>query len=383
MEICDIRGYVLTDDLWKPWFIVVVETDDGFVGVGQADANTDERAKHAHLDKIREWFIGQDPLNIEGLRVESQETPWGLWRLNQTLFSAIEMACWDILGKYHEAPVCDLLGGRIRDSVQTYANRWYGGLQTPDEWATGAKEIVDSGFSAFKFDPFEDAGRSISNEELTTVENRVGAIRSAVGPRPELLIEGHGRFTPSAAKRIGKRLEQYDIGWFEAPIQAHQGTDSFRELKRAITIPIADDMASQNSKFSAFDFIANRAVDIIQPDPIMVGGLRETQYIAQMADAAAIQTCPHAAAGPVSLTANVHVSAVIPNFELQEADSFTQPDWVDDVIQTPLAVTQGTIDVPDENGLGIDFDEDAAREHTGEMNTEHNIHSASFQSSFE
>jgi galactonate dehydratase len=102
-----------------------------------------------------------------------------------------------------------------------------------------------------------------------------------------------------------------------------------------------------------------------------------------MADAAAIQTCPHAAAGPISLTANVHVSAVIPNFEIQEADSFTQPDWVEDVIETPITVSEGEIAVPEKNGLGVEFNEDTAREHVGEMNTEHNIFSASFQDSFE
>jgi len=383
MEITDIRNYVLTDELWKPWFIVVVETDTGLTGVGQAEANTDAKATSAHVEKFQEWFCGRDPLNIEGLRTASQETPWGLWRLNQTLLSAIEIACWDIKGKHHGVPVADMLGGTVRNTVKAYANRWYGGCDTPEEWADAAVSVVEAGFDALKFDPFEGATREISNEALQEVENRVMAIREAVGPSAELFIEGHGRFSPTTAIRIGRRLEPYNIGWFEAPVHAHQGPDAFREVREALSIPIADDMAATDSKFEAFDFISARAVDIIQPDPIIVGGLRETQYIAQMADAAAIQTCPHAAAGPISLTANVHVSAAIPNFKIQEADNFTHPDWIDDVIETPLVVEDGQIPVPETPGLGIEFDEAAATAHTGEITTEHDVHSASFQKSFE
>jgi len=383
MEITDIRSYVLTDQLWKPWFIVVVETDEGVTGVGQAEANTDSRAKDAHVGKVREWFLGRDPLNIERLRTTSQETPWGLWRLNQTLFSAVEIACWDIKGKHHGVPVVDLLGGAVRDSVRAYANRWYGGCDSPTEWADAAASVVESGFDAIKFDPFEDATREISNADLRAVEDRVAGIREAVGPDPELFIEGHGRFTPATAIRIGQRLEPYEIGWFEAPVQAHQGPEAYREVREALTIPIADDMAGTDSKFDAFQFISARAVDVIQPDPVIAGGLRETQYIAQMADAASIQTCPHAAAGPVSLTANVHVSAAIPNFKIQEADTFTHPDWVDDVIETPLTVENTRIPVPEGRGLGVEFDEAAAVEHTGELTAEHNVHSASFKESFE
>jgi len=383
MEITDIRGHVLTDELWKPWFIVVVETDDGLTGVGQAEANTDARAKAAHMEKVREWFLGRDPLNIERLRTASQETPWGLWRLNQTLLSAVEIACWDIKGKHHDVPVVDLLGGAIRNSVRAYANRWYGGCDTPEEWGEAAAAVIDRGFNALKFDPFEDATREISNANLRAIEERVAAVREAVGSDPDLFIEGHGRFTPATAIRIGHRLEPYEIGWFEAPVQAHQGPDAYREVREALTIPIADDMASTDSKFDALEFIAARAVDVIQPDPVIAGGLRETQYIAQMADAASIQTCPHAAAGPVSLTANVHVSAAIPNFKIQEADEFTHPDWVDEVIQTDLTVEDGQIPVPDGPGLGIEFDEAAATEHTGELDAGHNVHSASFKESFE
>lgn len=384
MEITDIRGYVLTDDLWKPWLLVVVDTDAGVSGVGQVDTNTDFAAKEAHLAKIREWFVGKDPLNVEALRVQSQEAPWGLNELNRSLFSGLEIACWDITGKHHGVPVHDLLGGKVRDEVRAYANRWYGGLETPEEWADGAEEVVDAGYDAMKFNPFEDVFRTISNEALRRVEDRLAAIRNRIGADPDLLIEGHGRMTPAAAIEAGRAMEAYAPTWFEAPILPTQGPEALREVRTAIDIPVADDIASTESKFTAFEYLSKRALDIIQPDPILIGGLRETQYVGQMADAAAVMTCPHAAAGPVSLCANVHVSAVLPNFMLQESDTFTRPEWLEDVIDSPLRFSDGYIEVPDEPGIGITFDEAAATEYAdGSFENEHDIFSGSFSESFE
>jgi galactonate dehydratase len=386
MEITDIRVYPLRDDLWNPWCIVTVHTDEGIRGVGEAGglwANTDMGAKEAHVEKFKEWFVGENPLHIEGLRASLQETPWGLSRLNQALFSGMEIACWDIAGKYRDAPVHELLGGQIRDELRAYANGWYDGLETPEEWADGAAEVVDRGYTAMKFDPFERAFRDITNADLELALDRLGAIREAVGPGPDLLIEGHGRFTPAEAIRVGRRMEEYNPTWFEAPVQPHQGPAAFREVREALSIPIADDLASIQSKFNAFDFISQRAIDIIQPDAGNIGGMREVQYVAQMADAASIQTCPHAAAGPVTMCAAVHVDAVIPNFKIQEGfNEYTRPDWVADVISDPIEIRDGFIAVPDEPGLGIEFDADAAREHAGNPMPDHNFMAEDFKDTY-
>jgi len=383
MQITDIRVYVLKDQLWKPWFLMIVDTDEEIRGLGQAGTTTDFEAKEAHIEKFREWFLGIDPLNVESLRVQSQETPWGLTELNQALLSGLEIACWDIKGKYRNVPAHDLLGGKVRDRVKTYANRWYGDLDTPEEWADGAEQVLSQGYDTIKFEPFERVFRDITNRDLQLVEDRLAAIRDRVGPSPDLLIEGHGRMTPATAIKVGRAMEPYNPGWFEAPILPHQGPEAYREVNQALDIPIADDLASTDSKFSALDYISERAIDIIQPDPILIGGIRETQYVAQMADAAAIMTCPHAAAGPVSLCANIHISAVIPNFKIQESDNFTHPEWIEDVFDTSLDLSGGYIEVPDEPGLGITLDEDKAAEHTdGPLEAEHNIFSESFSDSF-
>jgi galactonate dehydratase len=387
MEITGIEAYPLRDDLWNPWCIVTVETDAGLRGIGEAGglwANTDLDAKVEHARKVEEWFVGMDPRNVERLRVEAQETPWGLSRLNQALLSGVEMACWDILGKDNGIPVHEALGGAVREDLRAYANGWYDSLETPEEWAEGAADVVSRGYDAMKFDPFETAVREISNEALDLAAERVAAIREAVGPGPDLIIEGHARLTPAEAIRVGKRLEQYNPMWYEAPIQAHQGPAAFREVKEALSIPIADDLASIEHKFSAFDYPSERAIDVNPPDTGNVGGLRETQYIAQMADAASISTAPHAAAGPVSLAGCIHVDAVIPNFRIQEGfEESTRPDWVGDVIETAVTVEDGRIEVPDEPGLGVAFDAEAAREHDSNPMPDHNFLEPDFKDTYQ
>lgn len=386
MEITAIEAYPLRDDLWNPWCIVTVDTDAGIRGVGEAGglwANTDLDAKVTHVEKFEEWFVGDDPRRIEHLRRKSQERPWGLSRLNQALFSGMEMACWDIVGKHHDIPVHEALGGKTRSELRAYANGWYDGLETPAEWADGAADVVSRGYDAMKFDPFEEAFRDIHNDHLELALERIRAIREEVGPGVDLLIEGHGRLTPGEAIRVGKRMEEYNPSWFEAPIQPTQGPKAFREVREALSIPIADDLASIQSKFNAFDYISERAIDIIQPDAGNIGGLREIQYVANMADAASIFTAPHAAAGPVSMCAAVHLDAVIPNFKIQEGfNEFTRPDWVADVFDDPIEIEDGTITVPDEPGLGIGFDADAAREHAGNPMPDHDFMAPEFKDTY-
>ncbi len=387
MEITAIEAHPLRDDLWNPWCVVTVETDAGIRGIGEAGglwANTDLDAKVAHVDKVEEWFVGHDPRHIEKLRVDAQETPWGLSRLNQALLSGVEMACWDIIGKHHDVPVHEALGGKVRDELRVYANGWYDSLETPEEWAAGAADVIDRGYTAMKFDPFETAHRDISNEALDLAIDRIEAIREAIGPGPDLIIEAHERFTPAEAIRVGQRLEPYNPLWFEAPVQAHQGPAAFREVREALSIPITDDLASIQHKFDAFEFIAARAIDGIQPDTGNVGGLRETQYIAQMADAASMFTAPHAAAGPISLTACIHVDAVIPNFKIQEGfEPATRPDWVADVIETPITVEDGHVRVPDAPGLGVRFDAAAAAEHDRNPMPDHNYLDPDFKDTYQ
>jgi galactonate dehydratase len=386
MEIRDITAYPLTEDLWNPWCVVTVETADGRRGVGEAGglwANTDLHAKVEYAEKFDEWLRGMDPRNIEALRVKALETPWGESRLARALFSGVEMACWDLAGKDAGKPVHELLGGAIRTELPAYANGWYDGLETPEEWGEGAADVIDRGYSALKFDPYENSVRDISNDELQLALDRVAAIREAVGEGPALMIEGHARLTPAEAIKIGSHLEEYNPTWFEAPVQAHQGPAAFREVREALSIPVADDLASIGNKFEAFEFIAERAIDVIQPDAANAGGLREVQYIAQMADAASIQIAPHAAGGPVAMCATVHLDAVLPNFKIQEGfNEFTRPDWVPSVIDDPVSIEDGTIDVPTEPGLGIEFDADRAREHDRNPMPDHNFLSSEFKDTY-
>jgi L-alanine-DL-glutamate epimerase-like enolase superfamily enzyme len=185
MELRDIAAYPSRDDLWNPWCVITVETADGLRGVGEAGglwANTDLDAKVEYTEKFDEWFRGMDPRNIEALRVKSQETPWGLSRLAQAVFSGIEMACWGTVGRADGRPVHDSLGGALRTELPAYANGWYDGLETPAEWVDGAADVVDRRYGALKFDPYEESVRDITNDEMRLALDRIGVFgrRSAM-----------------------------------------------------------------------------------------------------------------------------------------------------------------------------------------------------------
>jgi galactonate dehydratase len=377
MEIADVRLVSLTDGLWKPWTHVLVETRDGLVGVGQASADLDYRAKETHLEVVEDRFAGADPTDLGALHDRAERVPGSLLGL----FPGIELACWDLAGKHYGAPVHALLGGTHRDELRAYANRWYGGCETPGEWADAAEEVVDAGYGGMKLNPFEDEFTTISNPGLGMVADRFAAIRDRIGPDPELFVEMHSRFTTAEAIRIGERLEAFDPGWFEAPVRSSNPAD-YREVREALSTPVASDGAGAHGPEEAFEFLSSRALDIVQPDPV-VSGLWTSLQTAIVADAAGALVGPHAAAGPVSLAADVHLGAAIPNFLIQETDEFTHPDWVDDVVSAPVAVEDGAIPVPDDPGLGIEFDEAAARERAGTLERMHDIGSGDFKQSFE
>lgn len=364
MEITDIDVYALKNGLKSPWGVMVVKTDAGLSGYGEVGGlrgNSDMDAKLASVDSLSKLY-GRDPRNVEGIR-NTMTNMWDLSRLSLDLMSGLETACWDIKGKYYDVPVYELLGGKIRDEVPAYANGWWGGLYEPEDVARGAKAVVDAGYNALKFSPFDHAKDSISNPELNRFTERVAAVRDAIGPDPEILIEGHGRLHPSAVVTVMNEIEEYNITWFEAPVNTHLPPEAYREVKDKTSIPIADDLGAVKDKETAFRYISERAVDIIQPDVGNVGGIHTIEHIAHMADAASIFVCPHAASSPVGLMASLQLDAVLPNVLIQECFmDFAWPEWVNEAFEFELELSDGNLQIPDEPGLGISLNEERVGE---------------------
>jgi galactonate dehydratase len=276
-------------------------------------------------------------------------------------WSAIEIASWDILGKRSGLPVYNLIGGASRERVRVYANGWSRGA-TIEEGVERGLRVKAMGFTAAKFDPFPGPWRSfVDRRDEDFAIDYVRAMRQALGPDFELLIEAHRRFAPAHAIRIGHRLAEFGIDWYEEPCLS-ENIDLVAEVRRAVPIPIVTGEAIY-SKEAFFACLAKRAADILNPDICAMGGITAMLDIAAMAQPQAVVMSPHNFNSTlVGLAATVHVSAVIPNFRITEY-FVNFEDLCREIATASLPRQDGWIDLPTSPGLGIDIDVDKLRAH--------------------
>src|SRR5262249_8356912 len=220
---------------WKNWVFVKIFTDEGLVGVGEATAGLSAKPGEAQVHELGRFLIGEDPRNPEYIW---QKMYKGLFLDSNTGMNAIEIACWDILGKSLGVPVWQLLGGKQRPRLRVYANGWYQGPHDPGFFAEAAAKVKAMGYTALKFDPFGSAYHFIDPADEKLSLEIIRRVRDAVGDDTHLLIEGHDRFSVSTAIRIGKQLEEFHPMWFETPVMS---TDipATVEVARAVNVPIA------------------------------------------------------------------------------------------------------------------------------------------------
>ena len=232
-------------------------------------------------------------------------------------WSAIEIASWDIIGKIAGLPVYNLLGGASRERVRVYANGW-AGRSTIEDGVERGRKIKAMGFTAAKFDPFPGPWRThVDRKDEDFAIDYVAAMREALGPDFEILVEAHRRFSPQHAIRIGRRLEELGIEWYEEPCLA-DNLSLLAEVRDKVTIPIVTGEALY-TKESFFECLSRRAADILNPDICAIGGISALMDIAVMAQPQAVVMSPHNYNSPlVGMAATVHVSAVIPNFKITE-----------------------------------------------------------------
>src|SRR5262249_22990819 len=238
MRIVDVAVFKV-DASWRNWVFLRVDTDSELVGYGECTVEGREYAVEGAVKDMARRLIGKDPRRIRDL--SDMLTRRGSWDAGPVISSAaggIEMALWDILGKSLEAPVHELLGGRIRDTAVVYSNAWYFGAQTADDFGERAAQSVALGYRALKFDPFGSAGLTISAEELAESVAAIAAVRAAVGPDVGLLIEGHGRFALHSATRVAQALEPFDPLFFEEPLPAGD-VGALRSLAASVRVPLA------------------------------------------------------------------------------------------------------------------------------------------------
>lgn len=353
MRITDVKTYIVGNP-WKNWLFVKLETDEGIHGVSEATQNAFAKTIEAAVHELRMHYIGMDPFQTELIvQKMSRDVYSDGGQLHMAAVAAIEVACWDVIGKSLNQPIYNLMGGRCHERLKAYANGWYQGPRTPQGYAQKAKEVVGRGYRALKLDPFGSAWRTMDPAEEALSIDIVAAVREAVGPRVEILVEGHNRFSVATAVAIGRQLEPYKPAWFEEPVH-HGRISSIVEVARKLPIPIACG-ESLHSLQQFGELLGYDAVHILQPEIMSMGGLLNTKKVISMADAHYGVVAPHNAQGPISAAMCVQVVASSPNFLIQEMFDEFNIGWEADLVTYPVQVVDGFIEIPERPGLGLDL----------------------------
>lgn len=369
MKITAVKSYAVHPGWRKNLIFVKVETDAGIHGWGEAYSQYDrDTAVMAQLNALGPYMTGRSPFDIKHF-TQFAFDDYAARRGSVELFcaiSGIEQAMWDIVGKATKQPVYNLLGGKYRDKIRVYANGWSYGMKEPADYARAAEKVVKQGFTAMKFDPLPSPWRTwIPKEHEKRAISVVKAIRDAVGPDVDLLIEQHRRLAPMHAIRLDKQLAEFDLYWMEESCQA-EFPDELAQIRREIGVPVVIGEATY-TKTGFRPLLEKRSADILNPDVACVGGILELKEIAAMAESFLVAMSPHNYNSTlVALASTVHASATMPNFIITE---YFLPfvDFCDTISPNQLKPKNGYIELPTAPGLGVDVDEEALKKHPAKV----------------
>lgn len=353
------------------WIFVLIDTDAGITGVGEASQSGNDGMVQFALKQMGEHLEGQDPTQPEVLWERIAAGGGDVFsgksgRVGATALSAIDQALWDIAGKAMDVPVWRLLGGRHRQRVRCYANLNRGTKdRSPEGFARQAAAAVAAGFRAVKCTPFDEVRGGMADRDgvfaaLDIGVERLRAAREAIGGDVELLVDCHCRFDVPLAQRLVERVKPLDLYWLEEALPRDQ-IEANAELTRTAGIPTAGG-ESFFGRSGFREYLRHRAVHIIMPDVKHAGGITELRRIAHVAQLEQIAVAPHNPAGPVSTMATVQAAATIPNFLILEW-AFGEVPWRGDLVRPAESVDDGCLTVPDTPGLGIELDLDVAAAH--------------------
>ena len=359
MRITKITPLVLGTP-WRDLLFVKVETDEGLVGLGETRPLNRTDTVMAYLAEAGpRYALGQDPFEVERLVQTMFRGDFGrAGEIVMTGIALLEVACWDIMGKALNQPVYRLLGGAVRDKIKAYANGWYTVERSPEEFYKAAQSAVAKGYRALKFDPFGAGFYELDRSEKNRIIALVEAVRAAVGPQVEILVEMHGRFNPATAIEMARELAPFKPGWYEEPVPP-ENLAALKKVAEAVA-PLGIPVATGERLHTAYEYrelFELQAADIIQPDISHFGGLLNTKKLAAWAEAYYILVAPHNVGGPVSTAAALHLAACTPNFKIQEHFNDFADSYVLDAAPGLPKVIDGYFALPQGPGLGLTLDE--------------------------
>ena len=321
------------------------------------------------IGQVSEFLEGESTNHFERLwqKIFRSFTYVGTRGATTALISGIDIALWDIRGKELGLPIYELLGGPVRDRIALYTHPPEP-RNIPDAIAD-AQQIVDAGYEAFKFDPmmrFIPGGNDgfldgqLSREGMATADEIVGAVRDAIGPDIEILIDAHGMYNVPTAIELAQRLAKHNIHWFEEPVPV----ESYRALQHVRReIPVKISVGERlHTRWEFVPILENNLADFIMPDVTWTGGITELKKISTMAEAYYVPVSPHDASGPINVLAGAHVMMTTPNFYKLETMRYDLGAY-GAFIEPGLDIRNGDLFVSDAPGLGVEIDMDFLRSH--------------------
>lgn len=367
MRIASVQTVVVNAQM-RNWIFVKVVTDGGLVGWGEASLEWKTRTVCGAVDDLAPLILGQDPTRVEHIfQILYRQAFFRPGIEAMSAISGIEQACWDITGKAAGKPVYQLLGGAVRDRVRMYDHLGGGEMaslylqDSADQMAARARESVGAGYTAVKVLVVPKTLPLDGNAPLRHAEHLMGAIRDAVGPDIDIMVDLHARTTPAMAIQYGEVLRPFKPFFLEEPCPP-ENVEGMVEVSRALPgIPIATGERLV-TRWGFRELLERQACAIIQPDLCHCGGLWEARKIAAMAETYYVSVAPHNPLGPIATAAAAHFALATPNWLIQEAIRSDVP-WRDAVVGAGLPVENGFILPPTAPGLGIEVDEDEAAKH--------------------
>lgn len=378
LQITDLRVAVVASNYDYP--IIRIDTNQGVYGIGEVrDAGHKENAL-----QFKSMLLGQNPCNIDMI-FRAIKHFGGSGREGGGV-SGIEIALWDLVGKVYGVPCYQFLGGKYREKIRIYADTPAPAEPTPEAYAERVQRRKQLGLTFIKFDigprilegradtligtlprdeyalgrrwraPGSSFGSRVTDEGIARMEAVVAAVRQAVGWEVSLCIDhfGHGYMTAKEVIRLGRALEPYGLAWMEDPMPWWD-IEGHRQVTEAIEVPTA--AGEELYLWDGFrELIELRAVDIIHPDLLTSGGMRETKLIADYAERHGLPTALHFAGSPIAFMANLHCGAAIPSLVALENHALDLPFWSNLVTGLPeQLIADGYAAVPDGPGLGVDL----------------------------
>ena len=356
MKITDLKTYTVYT--YRTNFIFIkLETDEGISGIGEGTLEYKEHALLGALEDIRRVLIGQDPREVERITDELyRDSYWRVGPVLQSAISAVDMAMWDIKAKLLNVPLYELLGGKVRDSIRMYANVWFSGAKTAEEFADAAVKAKNLGITALKWDPFGKAYLYMDRPDLHRSIEIVEAVRGAVGSDVDLLIECHGRFDIATGIRVANELKAFDPYFVEEPTPP-DSFDAIAEVRKKSAVPIAGGERLYGT-MQLRSYLEKGCVDYVQPDLSHCGGITALKKMAAIAETYYVALAPHNPSGPVANAAALQIAASTPLFRILEI-CLTDVSWRKELTDEKVVFRDGNILIPEGNGLGLNLNEEA------------------------